>query len=242
MISPDFDELLGDQAGDRRLERRVAEGLLERRDLRADDGHAGAGGVDFFAAGAGADSGERFLGRAHAALRRRHPVARHIAPRRRIVALLAGAGVGLEQGFEALEVLFGGRQLRLGRRLLGLGRDNLRFGLPHVFGPRAGLHQPHLRLGRHAFRLRAVNGQLHVARVERQDGLAGLHAVAFLDGERQNASARFRREPHLGRFDVARHPNAVGRRLFRTADRQDQHRDGEHVFDLRHLCHLRPWS
>ena len=53
---------------------------------------------------------------------------RHVPPRRRIVSLLARAGVGLEQRLEALEVLFGGVELgsRGGRRRRGRWRSAIR--------------------------------------------------------------------------------------------------------------------
>ena len=72
---------------------------------------------------------------------------RHIAPRRRIVALLAGAGVRLEQRLEALQIHRRGLQLRLGSLHIRLRRFGLGAGLPDIFDARTGGEEPQLREG-----------------------------------------------------------------------------------------------
>ena len=123
------------------------ESLLERGDLRGGGGDAGAGGVDFLGPGAGAQFGERLFRGPHAALRRGDAIPRHVPPRRRIVSLLARAGVVREQGLEAREILLGGVELGLRGRDVGARGLDLRLRLADVFDARAGLDQPQLRFG-----------------------------------------------------------------------------------------------
>ena len=57
---------------------------------------------------------------------------------------------------------------------LGARGLDLRLRLADVLDARAGLHQAQLRFGRGLLGFRALDRELHVARVEREHGLAGL--------------------------------------------------------------------
>ena len=109
------------------------------------------------------------------------------------------------------------------RELPASGRD-LRFGLADVFGPRARHHEAKLRFGLRLIGLRPLHRQLDVARVEREHELTGLHAIAFLDREREHAPAGIRREPHLGGLDVSGNTQHVARRfgLHAASDREHE--------------------
>ncbi len=141
-------------------------------DLRGHDVDPGAGGVDLFGPCSGTQFRERLVRRLHPALRLRHSVPRHITPRRRIVSLLPGAGVALEQRLESIEVLLGGLELRSGGGNFGSSRVDLRLRLAQVLDPRAGLDEAQLRFGGGLLSLRAIDRELHVARVEGEHGLA----------------------------------------------------------------------
>ena len=134
---------------------------------------------------------------------RLHPRRRHVPPRRGIVALLARAGVRLEQRLEALEVGGRGLQLGLGRPDVGIRRFRLGRGLADVFGPRSGLQQPELGGGLVALRFRPSDRDLGVGGVEARDEVAGRHAIAFGDFQFQHPPADFGRDPDFRRFDVA---------------------------------------
>ena len=185
--------------------------LSKRGNLGVGGGDPGAGDVDLLLARAGLQPGEGLLGDAHPALRGRQAVLRHVAPRRGIVALLARARVAGEQGLEALQVLLGGGELGLRGRDVGLRGGDLRFGLPDVFGPGAGEDEAKVGLGLLAVGAGAVERQLHVALVEREDLLAGLHAVALAQREGEDAAAGVGREPGFGGLDVARRRGACWR-------------------------------
>ena len=139
------------------------------RDLRGRGGDARARGVDLLAAARRRAAAPWPARRARTRLSAAwHTLARHVAPRRRIVSLLARAGVGLEQRLEALEVLLGG--LELGSRGRHVGARGLRpapraWRMSSTREPACSSAQ--LRFGLAAVRLGALDGQLDVARVER---------------------------------------------------------------------------
>jgi hypothetical protein len=109
----------------------------------------------------------------------RQPVARHVAPRPRVVTRLSRTGIGAQQRLVALEVGFGILELRLRRADLGIGGRRLRSRLPDVFGARAGEQQAQLRIGLRAFGACPGDGELGVARVELRHRLPGGHTIAL---------------------------------------------------------------
>ncbi len=89
----------------------------------------------------------------------------------------------------------------------------LRFGLPDVLRARAGLEQAQLGVGGLALCGGAPEGQGDVGRVELGDCVAGLHAVALVGSQLEQAPADFRRYADLRGLDVTRDPDVVGRGL-----------------------------
>jgi hypothetical protein len=190
----------------------------KRRDLRRDHVNAGAGGVDFLGPGAGAELCQRLVGGLDAAFRLGDTIPRHVAPRRRIIPLLARSGIVLEQRVEALEILLGRLQLRSCRGDFRARGVDLRLRLPNVFDSRSSLYEPQLRRSGRLLRLCAIDRQLCVSRVEREHDLPRLHAIAFLHRQREDPSAGFWSESCFRRFNVSRHAQPIARRLLRTTD------------------------
>ena len=195
---------------------------VRRRSARVN--REGASGGDLFGPGAGAELGEDLFRALDAALGLGDAIARHVAACLRVIALLARSRVVLEERVEALEVLFGGIELGSRGRDLGAGGVDLRLRLSQVFGARRCLHQPQLRFGGGAFRLGAVDRQLHVASVESEHDLPGLHAIAFLDRQGQHPAADFRGQSCLGGFNVTRDAHAVRGRLGGAGGNEEQKR------------------
>ena len=135
--------------------------LLDRRDLRVDGGHAGARGVDFFAAGTRRAVAPRsFTRRGFARPRRRQALSRHVSPRRRIVPLFLRAGIALAAASRIAE----GPPRRQPaptssrRHIARRGRD-LRLRLRDVLRARAGQQEPQLRVGLRPLGVRALERQ-----------------------------------------------------------------------------------
>ena len=98
----------------------------------------------------------------------------------------------------------------------GARRVDLRLRLAEVLDARARLDEAQLRFGGSLLRLRAIDRELHVARVEGEHGLSGLHAIALLDRQREDAAARFRGEPRFRRFDMTGDAQPIARRFLRA--------------------------
>ncbi len=216
----------------------VGESFLERGHLGGRGGDAGPRRVNFLGPGTGAQFRERLFRGPDSALRGGDAIPRQVPSRGRIVALLLRAGVVGEQGFEAREILRRGVELGLRHRELRARGFHLRLGLANVFRAGAGHGEPQLRFGAGHVRAGALNGELHVARVERHHHLPGLDAIAFLDGEREDAATRLRREACLGGLDMTRHSQPVRGGLFGTRDEQREWREGNRECFALLICHF----
>ena len=155
-------QLRGHDAGDRRLHDRVGDVLVERRRSarRPRPRRARARG-DLLRPRTGAKPRDASptprARRSRAALTCATATSRL---RRRIVALLARAGVRLQQRFEALQIRSGGLELGLRRRTSACAESALRPRLADVFGARARLEQLELRVRLIAVGLGAAQGEL----------------------------------------------------------------------------------
>ena len=104
----------------------------------------------------------------------------------------------------------------------GASRVDLRLRLAQIFDARAGLHEAKLRFGGGLLGFRAIDRELHVARVEGEHGLSGLHAIALLDRQREDAAARFRGEPRFRRLDMAGDAQPIARRFLRAGGGEEK--------------------
>ena len=141
----DVGQGLRDDAGDRRDDGCVGDGLLPGGDLDV-GGRDRARGRRRPLRGARRRAGApTFSAAARIAVARRpDPLRRHIPSRHRIVALLARARVRGEERFEAGDVGLRRRELGVGGAGVGLGGRDLCLGLTDVLGARAGAQQPQL--------------------------------------------------------------------------------------------------
>ena len=161
---------------DGRGDGRVRQRLLERGDLRVDGGDARPRGVDFLGPCARLQAPHGLACRRARAPPRPDALLRHLRPRRRIVALLARAGIAPQQVLEARQIPGAASSSARGGLLLGLRGRDLRLRLADVLGARAREQQPQLRVGLAALGPRASQRELGVGRLEARNRLAGLNA------------------------------------------------------------------
>lgn len=176
----------------------------------------GAGGGNLLGTGAFLEVHEPLVGGADAFLGRLEPGLRHLLSRCGIVALLLGAGVGLEQRLEPLQVGVRGGEVVAGAGHVGLRGGDLCLGLPDVLRARSGLEQGEVGRGLIAVGLGPLEREAGVGGVEDGEDLALFDAVALVDLEIEQLPADLGRHLHLGGLDVAGGTDAVGRGLGRA--------------------------
>jgi hypothetical protein len=176
----------------------------------------------------GAQPCGRFPGGPAAVTSRLQPLARHVAPRQRIVALFARPRARGEQRFEPIEIDGRRRELGFGGARIGVGARDLRLGLANVFGPRARQHQAELRVGLGALGGRAGEGQPRVGSIESGDDIARPHVIAFVDAKLEQASTDLCGHADVRGLDLPGDADAVRRSLLaaRRGERGGQ-RHGE---------------
>jgi hypothetical protein len=197
------------KAANRSDDGRIGERLFEHSDLCVDSGDASAGRFELFTQRAGLEPRDNLPGGPYLVSRAAEALARDVDPRLGVIALLLGTCVCFQQRFEALEIGFRGRELRLGGRGGGGGGVDLRLRLTDVFAARAGLQQAELRVGRRALRPRAVDLQLDISRVEACNDITCRDAIAFGHPQLQQAPPDFGGHLDLGCLHMAGYANGI---------------------------------